>query len=58
LEKTILYDKFLQIESWAYRGRHLVEKGLIEKAREAARRIETDLQELKVLLKMPDKEGG
>ncbi len=53
----ILYRTFLSIESWAYKGRHFAERGLIKKAKESARGIETDLQEMKVLLKMPDKEG-
>jgi hypothetical protein len=47
-----MYDKFLQIEGWAYRGRYLVEKEEMEKAKDACLHIRYDLEELEVLLKI------
>ncbi len=51
---NIIYDKFLNIESWAYRGKHLIEKEEIEKAKQTCRRIRHDLEELEVLLKIDE----
>jgi hypothetical protein len=56
IRKTILYDKFLSIEGWALRGKTLIERDRLEKAMEAVERIEKDLEELRVLLKMPVKD--
>ena len=52
ISHNVIFDKFLNIEGWAYRGRHLVEKQEMEKAREACKRIRYDLEELEVLLKV------
>jgi hypothetical protein len=54
LNRNIIYDKFLQIEGWAYRGKVLVENRKMDLARKAGIRIKNDLKELLVLLK--DKE--
>lgn len=49
---NVIFDKFLNIEGWAYRGRHLVEKEEMEKAKDACLRIKHDLEELEVLLRV------
>jgi hypothetical protein len=52
ISHNVIFDKFLSIESWAFRARHLVEKGEMEKAKQAYLRIRHDLEELGVLLKV------
>lgn len=52
ISHNVIYDKFLAIEGWAFRGRHLVEKDEMEKVKEACLRIRNDLEELEVLLKV------
>jgi len=56
LNRNIIYDKFLQIEGWACRGKVLVENHKMDLAKEAGERIRKDLSELLVLLK--NKPGG
>ncbi len=57
INRNIIYDKFLLIEGWAERGRLLAEKGLIDKAKEALKRIHRELNELDVVMKFdPDGE--
>ena len=52
ISHDVMFDKFLSIESWAFRARHLVEKEEMEKVKEAFLRIRHDLEELEVLLKI------
>jgi hypothetical protein len=52
LNKTIIYDKFLSIESWAYRAKNLIEKGEEEKVRIALKRMAKDMIDLVRLLKV------
>lgn len=52
ISHNVIYDKFLNIEGWSYRGRHLIEKEEMEKAKEACLHIRHDLEELEVLLKV------
>ena len=51
IHQTILYEKFLYLEGWAVRGKHLCEVDRIDLAIEAAERMRKDLNELLVLLK-------
>ncbi len=51
MSKNVTYDKFLQVEMWAFRGKKLIENGKLELAKEAGLRIKKDLDELLVLLK-------
>ena len=51
IKKNIIYDRFLAIESWAYRGKMLSEKGQMDKVRAAYKRMKKDMTELGVLLK-------
>ena len=52
ISHNVIYDKFLSVESWAFRARHLVEKDEMEKAKQAYFRIRHDLEEIGVLLKV------
>ena len=52
ISHNVIFDKFLSIESWAFRARHLAEKGELEKAKDACIHIRHDLEELEVLLKV------
>ena len=54
LDKADFVNKFLQIEQWAHRGRHLVEIMDKEKMRIACKRIKHDLEELEVMLGVED----
>jgi len=54
LNKDNLINKFLQIESLAYRGRHLVESMSTEKMKIICKRIRHDLEELEVMLGVED----
>ena len=54
IDKNIIYDRFLVIEGWAFRGKALVEKGNLDKAKAAYNRIKKEMDELKVLLKVDD----
>ena len=52
--KNNVINKFIQIESWAYRGRHMVDRSTpdYDRAVLATKRIRNDLIELETLLKM------
>lgn len=50
LDRNNLINKFLTIEEWAHRGRHLVELMNKEKLTFACERIRHDLEELEVML--------
>lgn len=52
LDRNIIYDKFLVIEGWAYRGKKLAEKDHMDLAGRSAERIWTEIKELVVLLKI------
>ena len=54
ISHNVMFDKFLSIESWAFRARHLVEKDEMEKVKEAYFRIRHDLEEIGVLLKVDE----
>lgn len=58
LDRNILYDKFLQIEGYAYRGKKLIEDHEMDLAKQAALRIRKDLNELLILFKVNPNEGG
>jgi hypothetical protein len=49
--RNIIYDKFLIIEGFAYRGKVMVERGSRERAIECHNRILMEMKELGVLLK-------
>lgn len=49
-EKKILFDKFSEIESWAHRGKILIEKGNKEKAKDVLPRIHQLLKEVDQLM--------
>ena len=51
-DRADLVNKFLQIEQWAYRGRHLVEIMDREKMRSVCKRIRHDLEELEEIFKV------
>lgn len=48
MEKSDVINKFLQIESWAYRGRHLVESASVDKMKICLKRIRHDLEDLEI----------
>ena len=54
--KNNTINKFIQIESWAYQGRHMVDRSTpdYDRAVTAVKRIRNDLVELEALLKMED----
>lgn len=54
LSKNDLINKFLSIEQWAYRGRHLVEVMDEEKLKNCCKRIRYNLEDLEVILKVED----
>jgi hypothetical protein len=56
LDKADQINKFLQIESWAYRGRHLVESQstVSDRLKECIKRIRHDLEDLEVMLGVDD----
>jgi hypothetical protein len=49
-EKDTIINKFMCVEQWAYRGRHLVEIMDKEKIKFACKRIRHDLEDLEVLI--------
>jgi len=49
-DKADFINKFLQIEQWAYRGRHLVEIMDRDKMKFVCKRIRYDLEELEEVL--------
>jgi hypothetical protein len=49
-DKADFISKFLQIEQWAYRGRHLVEIMDRDKMKFVCKRIRYDLEELEEVL--------
>ena len=51
-DRADLVNKFLQIEQWAYRGRHLVEIMDKEKMRSVCKRIRHDLEELEEIFEV------
>ena len=51
-DRADFISKFLQIEQWAYRGRHLVEIMDRDKMKFVCKRIRYDLEELEKMLKM------
>jgi len=51
INKNIIYDKFLIIEGFAYRGKLMVEHGDSIKAIQCYDRIKKEMGELEVLLK-------
>ena len=51
LGKNVIYDKFLVIEGWAFRGKALIEKGDLKKVRIAYDRMKKEMDELSALLK-------
>lgn len=53
-DRNALINKFLIIEEWAYRGRHLVEVMNKEKLQTCCKRIRHDLEELEVILGIED----
>ena len=54
LNKPDLINKFLQMESWAYRGRHLVEYANMDKLQMICKRIRKDLEDLEIMLGVDD----
>jgi hypothetical protein len=52
LDKNNLINKFLAIEQWAFRARHLVETMNQGKLIFACKRIRHDLEDLEVILKV------
>ncbi len=53
-EKKILFDKFSEIESWAYRGKALIENGSKEKAKAVLPKIHQFLREVDRLIGYDD----
>lgn len=49
-DRADFISKFLQIEQWAYRGRHLVEIMDRDKMKFVCKRIRYDLEELEEVL--------
>ena len=54
MDKNDLINKFLSIEQWAYRARHLVEIMNEDKLRNSCKRIRHDLEELEIILRIED----
>ena len=56
MDKPDIINKFLQIESWAYRGRHLSETAMPDddKLRKCLKRIRHDLEDLEVAFGVED----
>jgi hypothetical protein len=52
IRHDVVYDKFLMIEGWAYRGKMLIERDNEGKAKEAALRVREELKILLVSLKL------
>lgn len=52
INKNDLINKFLSIEQWAYRGRHLVEVMDAEKLKNCCLRMRHNLEDLEVILKV------
>jgi hypothetical protein len=53
-KKDEILDKFFSIESWAYRGKKLIEIRKEEKAKETLMRIHKALRELDALMEYND----
>jgi hypothetical protein len=56
LSKEDLIGKFIQIESWAFRARHLLESqsSSSDKILNCVKHIRHDLEELEIILKVED----
>lgn len=54
IDRNDLINKFLTIEQWAYRARHLVETMDVEKMKFSCKRIRYDLEDLEVMLGVGD----
>ncbi len=52
--RNIIFDKFLCIEGWAYRCRHLIKTGENDKIKQGYLRMRKDMAELAILLKVDD----
>ena len=53
-EKDAVINKFMGIEEWAFRGRHLIERMDKEKIKTCVRRIRLLTEELEVMMGMED----